>query len=202
MVWTPSPKIHCPQRPGLRRVQSDVFYTSMIGFERVLPCHSIANARSTCRSRNRVNGAAQTFRRTSATTPSQTQQRESAVTSNTGNEGVYIPPHLNSSNSSRNLPLGDTRYGKEQMLSIYQTLRETSALDRHLDEIFLGGWEPLDSNNGAPSQGGRGDGKDAVPGPEVCWNHNSDLAPLGLMSMSEEEKQVRNTSVSCNIKHR
>ncbi|KAK5030396.1 kinesin-like protein [Exophiala sideris] len=150
-------------------------------------------------SRNRVNGAAQTFRRTSATTPSQTQQRESAAPSNTGNEGVYIPPHLNPSNSSRNLPLGDTRYGKEQMLSIYQTLKETSALDRQLDEIFLGGWEPLDKN-GAQGQGGRGDGKDAVPGPEVCWNYDADVAPFGLTNMSEEEKQLFSTSVNSPMK--
>lgn len=147
-----------------------------------------------------MNGAAQTFRRTSATTPSQTptQHRESASTPNAGNEGVYIPPHLNANNSSRNLPLGDTRYGKDQLLNIYQSLKETSSLDRQLKEIFLGGWEPLENKTGAHNQAGRGDGKDSVPGPEVCWNYNADVEPLGLTSMSEEERQVRSASVSCD----
>ncbi len=144
-----------------------------------------------CRSRNRVNGATQTFRRPSlVTTPSQTQtqtqQRESA-----SNDGVYIPPHLNTNSSSRNPHSGDTRYGKEQLLSIYQSLRESSALDRNLEHIFLGGWDPLDDKNEEAIQGG----KDQVLGPEVCWNYNMPSEPLGLTSMTEEEKQVRDATI-------
>lgn len=144
------------------------------------------------RSRSRVNGATQTFRRPSlATTPSQShmQQRESA-----NNDGVYIPPHLNVNSTSRQTPSNDTRYGKDQMLRIYEALRESSAIDRNLEQIFLGGWDPLENKNSAIIQGG----KDQVLGPEVCWNYNSPSEPLGLMQMTEEEKQVSRTSIQGN----
>lgn len=118
------------------------------------------------------------------------QQRESA-----NHDGVYIPPHLNVNNTSRHPPSNDTRYGKDQMLEIYQALRESSAIDRNLDQIFLGGWDPLENKNGPMvSQGG----KDQVVGPEVCWNYNSRSEPLGLMEMTEEEKQVSWTSIQGN----
>lgn len=151
------------------------------------------------RSRSRVNGATQTFRRPSqaaASSQPQNPPRESASTSsaNTNNGGVYIPPHLNTNNpsgSSRNLPLGDTRYSKDQLLNVYQTLKESAALDRDLGDIFLGSWDPVEIRNRTASQGGRLEGKDQIPGPEVCWNYNANLEPFGLTSMTEEDKQVR-----------
>ncbi|KIX06377.1 uncharacterized protein Z518_04353 [Rhinocladiella mackenziei CBS 650.93] len=158
------------------------------------------------RSRSRVNGATQTFRRPSvATTPSQThpQTRESAITPNATNSGVYIPPHLNANNpsaSSRNPPPGDTRYSKDQLLNIFQTLKESSALDRNLEDIFLGPWDPLETKSSTANSSVRGDGKEPTLGPEVCWNYNVNMEPFGLTSMTEEEKQLFSTSVNSPIK--
>jgi len=156
------------------------------------------------RSRSRVNGATQTFRRPSlATTPSQTQlqTRDSTSTSNVNNGGVYIPPHLNVNNpsaSARSLPPGETRYTKDQLLNIFQTLKESSVLDRNLEDIFLGTWDPLEPKNESSHQVARGDGKDQTPGPEVCWNYDVELEPFGLTSMTEDEKQVRRGTVLYN----
>ncbi len=141
------------------------------------------------RSRSRVNGATQTFRRPSlATTPSQTHSQPREGT-NTNNGGVYIPPHLNANNpaSLRNLPPGETRYSKDQLLNIFQTLKDSSALDRNLEDIFLGTWDPLDAKNGPTNPGPRGD---QSVGPEVCWNHDVNPEPLAMTGMTEDEKQV------------
>jgi PERQ amino acid-rich with GYF domain-containing protein len=151
-----------------------------------------------------VNGATQTFRRPSvATTPSnsnsnsqaqaQAQPRDMPPTTNTNHGGVYIPPHLNAnhpSNSTRSLPLGDIRYSKDQLLTIYQTLKDSAALDRSLEDIFLGSWDPLDGKSSVSNQGGRGEPKDQIPGPEVCWNYTVEANPFGMTDLTEDEKQV------------
>lgn len=88
-------------------------------------------------------------------------------------------------------PPAETRYSKDQLLNIFQTLRDSSALDRNLEGLFLGSWDPLDAKNGTASQGARGDGKDQSAGPEVCWNYSINPEPFGILAMTEEEKQVR-----------
>ena len=150
-------------------------------------CTSRSPADTDDRSR-KVNGTTHTFRRPSqAATPShpqsQTQARDanSSVPSNNG-DNVYLPPHLTSrsSYSSRPLPTGETRYNKDQLLSIYESMRASSTLDQNLDSLFVGPWS-VNAN-------GRLDGKE--PGPEVCWNSKSDTGPFGLIELTEEEKQV------------
>ena len=91
---------------------------------------------------------------------------------------------------SRYPPPGDTRYSKDQLLSIFQTLKDSSTLDRKLEDVFQGTWNPHDRTNGAGNLGLGGDGKDHTPGPEVCWNYNSHPQPFGLTGMTEEEKEV------------
>ncbi|EXJ95633.1 hypothetical protein A1O1_00755 [Capronia coronata CBS 617.96] len=160
------------------------------------------NAGASDWSRSRVNGATQTFRRTSSATtsaqaPSQTRE------SGNNHGGAYIPPHLNTNNtstSSRNAAPGGARYSKDQLLSIYQSLKESSTLDRDLEDIFQGTWDPLEAKNGNANQGARGDGKDPAPGPEICWNYESNTEPFGLRGMTEEEKQLFSTSVNSPIK--
>lgn len=91
---------------------------------------------------------------------------------------------------SRNLPPGDTRYSKDQLLDVFQNLQNTSALDRNLEDIFQGTWDPLNGTNGTGTLGAGVDGKDQTPGPEVCWNYNSHPQPFGLQSMTAEEREV------------
>jgi PERQ amino acid-rich with GYF domain-containing protein len=74
-------------------------------------------------------------------------------------------------------------------------LRETSALDRNLEDIFSGSWDPIDDKVGAGFQGPGAEAKDQSPGPEVCWNYGLNPEPLGLTNMSEEEKQVGYDSI-------
>ena len=64
------------------------------------------------------------------------------------------------------------------------------------------GWEPSAANGVLSGAWSRRDeqAKDSVPGPEVCWDRDGLVAPLGLVDMSEEEKEVicpRTPCMSC-----
>ena len=151
---------------------------------------------SSCRSRNRVNGATQTFRRPSvATNTSNTRDgTQNTPPTSSANTGVYIPPHLNSNNSSsyfRNGISGESRYNKDQMIGIYKAQRDSGALDRNLEQLFSGGWNPFDQRDEAVSPWDKRDrGKDQTAGPEICWNHQVEDDPLSLLDMTDEEKEV------------
>ena len=137
-----------------------------------------------------MNGATQTFRRPSvATNPSHTREPPSATTP-TG--GTY-PSHMSSTLSSgpRNGASVDTRYSKEQLLELYKAQRDTGILTKNVADYFVADWNPhieTPAVNGA--WGKRDDHKDNSNGPEVCWDHGGQIEPLGLMDMTDDEKEV------------
>lgn len=140
-----------------------------------------------------MNGATQTFRRPSvATNPSQSRDvgQPTSATS-----GAYTPPHMTSSSSYqlRNGAAHDTRYSKDQLLALYKSQRESGNLLKHVAEYFVADWDPHvetpSAVNGA--WGRREDAKENPSGPEVCWDHGGHAEPLGLINMTDEEKEVR-----------
>ncbi|KAL2825180.1 hypothetical protein BDW59DRAFT_146548 [Aspergillus cavernicola] len=151
-------------------------------------------------SRTRMNGATQTFRRPSvATNPSHSRDPLSATTP-TG--GPY-PSHMSSSLSSvaRNGALGDTRYSKEHLLDLYKAQRDTGIISKNVTDYFVADWDPhteTPSSNGA--WGKRDDQKDIPTGPEVCWDHGGQIEPLGLMDMTDDEKETFSVSVNSPLK--
>ncbi|KAL4941262.1 hypothetical protein BDV06DRAFT_194856 [Aspergillus oleicola] len=151
-------------------------------------------------SRTRMNGATQTFRRPSvATNPSHTREPPSATTP-TG--GTY-PSHMSSTLSSgpRNGASVDTRYSKEQLLELYKAQRDTGILTKNVADYFVADWNPhieTPSVNGA--WGKRDDHKDNSTGPEVCWDHGGQIEPLGLMDMTDDEKEIFSVSVNSPLK--
>jgi PERQ amino acid-rich with GYF domain-containing protein len=148
------------------------------------------------RSRNRVNGATQTFRRPSLATNASNARdgTQNAPPTPSANTGVYIPPHLNSNNSSsyfRNGISGESRFNKDQMIDIYKAQRDSGVLNRNLEQLFSGGWNPFEQRDEAVSTWDKRDkGKDQIAGPEICWNHQVDDDPLSLLDMTDEEKEV------------
>ena len=94
----------------------------------------------------------------------------------------------------RNGTSSDTRYSKEQLINIYKAQRESGTLNKNLPELFLGGWNPSESRNGAAaSWGRREDGKEQSTGPDVCWESTGKVLPLGLSDMTDEEKEVHDS---------
>jgi PERQ amino acid-rich with GYF domain-containing protein len=143
-----------------------------------------------------MNGATQTFRRPSvATNFSHNRDSSQTPSSSTPTSAAYIPPHLNSTYQSRNGSTGDSRYSKEQLLSMYKSQRDTGILGKNMGEHFVADWNPLEESptlNGA--WGKREDQKDTPAGPEVCWDYSGQNEPLALADMTGDEKEVELSS--------
>lgn len=95
------------------------------------------------------------------------------------------------SSALRNGAGSDTRYSKEQLLNLYKAQRDSGALNKNVAEYFAADWNPRPDTspvNGA--WGRREDSKDNSSGPEVCWDHGGQMEPLGLVDMTDEEKEV------------
>ena len=101
--------------------------------------------------------------------------------------------------SYRNGTASDTRYNKEQLINIYKAQKDAGILNKNLTELFSGGWNPTEPRNGAAgSWGRREEGKDPLTGPEVCWESNGKVLPLALADMSDDEKEVNDSSCTRN----
>jgi PERQ amino acid-rich with GYF domain-containing protein len=177
-------------RASVRPHFHDYFCCRFRILRQLISCHS-------CRTRNRSNGATQTFRRQSlATAPSSGRESNHAGPANVPTLATtYIPPHLNAnhqSSSLRNGLTGEVRYTKDQLLALYKYQRRAGALDAHLADIFTGDWDPFqgrESHN--PAWGRREEGKDPNVGPEICWDRHAAAEPLALIQLSDEEREVR-----------
>ena len=85
----------------------------------------------------------------------------------------------------------ESRYSKEQLLDLFRAQGDSSDLFKNPSEHLVEGWNPNTSTmagNGAWNR--RDDHKDGINGPEICWDHEGAIQPLGLMEPSEEEKEV------------
>lgn len=84
----------------------------------------------------------------------------------------------------------DTRYTKSQLLDIYRTQQDPDAPITDVARLFANGWDPGHSNgtNGR-GWGKTSDGRDSH-GPDVCWNSNGDVHPVGLEEMTPVERAV------------
>ncbi|KAF2771962.1 hypothetical protein EJ03DRAFT_388048 [Teratosphaeria nubilosa] len=143
----------------------------------------------------RTNGATQTFRRPSgAATLNPLSQP--ADGSNSSQPARYVPPH-------RNGIIPETmRYSREEMLAISKQVREQDGGTANgLSGLFAGGWRP-DMANGSSSAGWNRTehNRDGQPGPEVCWDKEGIVEPLGLVPMDDEEKELFSTSVNTPLK--
>jgi PERQ amino acid-rich with GYF domain-containing protein len=143
------------------------------------------------RTRSRTNGATQTFRRPSVATNLSHNRDSSSQPTSTPTSTAYIPPHMTSNYQSRNGSTIDSRYSKEDLLSIFKGQRDSGTLGKNMGDHFLASWNPLDdtgATNGAWAK--KEDQKDSPPGPEVCWDPVGHYEPLGLIDMTEEEREV------------
>ena len=60
----------------------------------------------------------------------------------------------------------------------------------NLEDLFIDGWNPKDVNGTAGLVWARNDERKDVHGPEICWDHDGSVQPLGLIPMTDEEKEV------------
>ncbi|PWY74443.1 hypothetical protein BO70DRAFT_389044 [Aspergillus heteromorphus CBS 117.55] len=154
-------------------------------------------------SRSRMNGATQTFRRPSvATNPSHNRDASQPTSATTPTVGTYTPPHMSSTYPAalRNGAATDTRYNKDQLLSLYRNQRESGVLGKNVAEYFVADWNPHETSPVNGAWGKREDSKDNPSGPEVCWDHGGHVEPLGLVDMTDDEKELFTLSVNSPLK--
>ncbi|PYI07594.1 GYF domain protein [Aspergillus sclerotiicarbonarius CBS 121057] len=155
-------------------------------------------------SRTRMNGATQTFRRPSvATNPSHNRDASQPTSATTPTVGTYTPPHMSSnypSSALRNGAANDTRYSKDQLLSLYRTQRESGILGKNVADYFVADWNPHETSPVNGAWGKREDSKDNPSGPEVCWDHGGQSEPLGLVDLTDDEKELFTLSVNSPLK--
>ncbi len=148
-----------------------------------------------CRSRARTNGATQTFRRPSLANNLSNQRETSQTGTPSPSSGVYVPPHLNSNYQSsygRNGATAESRYSKDQLLDLFRVQGKTGQPNANVNDLFVDGWSP-GAVNGSINGGGWGkkeDHKEASCGPDICWDHEGKVQPLGLIDMTDHEKEV------------
>ena len=87
----------------------------------------------------------------------------------------------------------DARYSKDQLLDLFKTQQDSEGFQRDsLISSYVGGWEPHMTNGGTPGGWNRRDdsSRDHVPGSDVCWDQGGSVIPLGLVDLTDEEKEV------------
>lgn len=87
----------------------------------------------------------------------------------------------------------ETRYSKDQLLDIFRSQQTSDALNGDVSRLFTSTWDPGHSN-GANGRGwGKTNDSRETHGPEVCWDQNGSVQPIGLEEMSALEKSVRDS---------
>ncbi len=86
----------------------------------------------------------------------------------------------------------DTRYSKEQLLDLYKIqLNSDGGLRDGLPNLYVGGWQPeLTNGSGSASWGRSEHNRDSQPAPDICWDKDGSVEPLGLVDLGDEEREV------------
>lgn len=86
--------------------------------------------------------------------------------------------------------MSETRYSRDQLLDLFRAQSKAASV-ADVGDFCMDGWNPTSANgmtNGNWSR--KDDSADGPPGPEVCWNHDGNVQPLGLTEMTDEEQMV------------
>lgn len=141
-----------------------------------------------------MNGNTTTFRRASgANTLSQRPEGPAHATSQSVTGSVYVPPHASASNISnfpRNGNVGDTRYSKDQLLDLFK-LQSDKASQPNIEDLFVDGWDPRSTNGTSSGGWNRSEDRKDSHGPDVCWDYEGAVQPIGLIPLTEDEKEVK-----------
>lgn len=87
--------------------------------------------------------------------------------------------------------LAEDRYSRGQLLSLLREQQDANALAAGLAELVVSDWQQ-DAANGATAWTRRDEqAKDIQPAADVCWNQDGAVLPLGLVDMTDQEREVR-----------
>ncbi|KAL8632071.1 hypothetical protein Q9189_002214 [Teloschistes chrysophthalmus] len=87
------------------------------------------------------------------------------------------------------------------MLNLFRAQPDGVSPGFDIRDLYVDGWNPMPSRgmtNGGWSR--KDESEDIANGPEICWDHNGSVLPLGLSEMTEQEKEVFSSSVNSPIR--
>jgi PERQ amino acid-rich with GYF domain-containing protein len=85
----------------------------------------------------------------------------------------------------------ETRYSREQLLDLFRNQRDAGNLDGDLAELYVGEGENGVTNGGGGAKWARReDSKENGVGVDICWDRGGGIEPLGLVEMTDEEREV------------
>lgn len=77
------------------------------------------------------------------------------------------------------------------MLDLFRTHGRSGHVNNNISDLFVDGWNPETVNGTSNGGWGKKDEfKDGSGGPEICWDYDGMVQPLGLIEMGEDEKEV------------
>ena len=75
-------------------------------------------------------------------------------------------------------------------MDLFRAQGEAGHSQKSISDLFIAGWNPAASNtNGIWAR--QDDHREAATGPEICWDNDGSIQPLGLADMTDDEKEVR-----------
>ncbi len=78
------------------------------------------------------------------------------------------------------------------MLELFRSQQQIDgSLQDGLSDLYIGGWRPDAMNGNAGSSWMRNErSRDAQPVPDLCWDADGSVDPIGLVETDEEEREV------------
>ena len=90
--------------------------------------------------------------------------------------------------------MADHRFSKDTLVHLYRAQKEAGDLGKNLTDLFVAEWQPGAGNAHATAGTiwNRKDdaSRDAAAGADICWDSNGGTVPLGLLDMTDAEKEV------------
>lgn len=87
------------------------------------------------------------------------------------------------------------------MLDLFRAYGRSGQDNNNVSDLFVDGWNPEPVNGTSNGSWGKKDEfKDGSGGPEICWDYDGAVQPLGLIEMGDDEKEV-GYNVVCRETH-
>ncbi|KAG8526525.1 uncharacterized protein KY384_008725 [Bacidia gigantensis] len=101
--------------------------------------------------------------------------------------------------TGRNGNVAETRYSKDQLLDFFKP-QPDGQYRPTVDSLLMEGFNPRAINGTSHGGWGRNDEHKDGHGPEMCWDNDGSVQPLGLIPMTDEERDMFSTSVNSLMK--
>lgn len=84
----------------------------------------------------------------------------------------------------------ETRYSKDQLLEMFRAQEKSGQAITNLSDLFVGNWSPGIVNGASNGGWGKREDHKEATGPDICWDHEGSVHPMGLTMINDDEREV------------